>query len=351
MSRRRNPNRRVTGPYKHGARWRVVVVTPGSEENLVEYFYYPTEAEAIEVIKESRRELAGDLAVTETIAAWRKHLESTKVKEITVETSVYRLGLFFAGQETSTITAFTTRQIEKLYEKLREKVAVQTHRHALAETKRFMRWCVKRGWLRSSPAARVDPVGRPRKGKPQLRVTESRQLVDTAVAAACDGDESAMAVLIALVLGRRASEVTNLEVRDVDDGASLVWVADAKTEAGRVFVEVPVVLRPLLLALAEARKAEGAARLFPGRTRYWVYYHSLRLCRLAGVPEVCPHGLRGTHGTLADQAGATAEMVTRAMGWTSITVGDRHYFAPGSRARSRAARAATRLLPAGQDRK
>src|SRR5690606_26954509 len=127
--------------------------------------------------------------------------------------------------------------------------------------------------------------------------------------------------------------------------------ADAKTPAGKVVLEVPVALRPILVGLAQAMDEAGQERLFPGKTRYWVYYHVRRLCRLAGVPETCVHGLRGTHATIADQSGATAEMVMRTMGWTSISVGDRHYFAPGTRDRTRAGRAATRLLGVGTETK
>jgi integrase len=115
----------------------------------------------------------------------------------------------------------------------------------------------------------------------------------------------------ALYLGLRASEIVHIHRRDVDDGGRLLWIPDSKTDAGRRTLEVPEVLRPLLVK----RAAECSGRLFD-HDRSWVLQNVKRLCRLAGVPEISAHGLRGMHATLATRAGSTAHEVARGLSAT-----------------------------------
>ena len=65
-------------------------------------------------------------------------------------------------------------------------------------------------------------------------------------------------------------------------------------------------LRPLLLELTEER--ESFDLLFAKwdgstHTRAWFLAAVKRVCKAAGVPRVCPHGLRGTHATIALEVG------------------------------------------------
>ena len=53
-----------------------------------------------------------------------------------------------------------------------------------------------------------------------------------------------------------------------------------------------------------------------------------RICRLAKTPIVSPHGLRGTHATLAVQARVTGDAVARALGHESFAVTAGHYAKP-----------------------
>ena len=74
---------------------------------------------------------------------------------------------------------------------------------------------------------------------------------------------------------------------------------------------------------------ESEDRLFypPNRKRSSSYYwaHVRRLCRLADVPVICPHSLRGLHATLALEGGATADSVAKALGHGSFAMTARHY--------------------------
>lgn len=320
------------------------MVAPGGEATP---HSYASEDEATKAIEGFELEHGSGHGIDAALERWEADIATEGNKPVTVETSMRRARMFLEPSLGAEVRTLTPQRCAALYKRLRGLYSVQSHHMSLSATKRFLRWCVAQGLLPSDPSVKIKRVGKARRGKPKLRVTESRALVDTALAEAEKGDESAVAVMIALVLGRRASETKDVEVRDVDDGGALLWVADAKTEAGKVVIEIPLVMRPLLNGLVAVRRAAKEVRLFPGRSRYWLYYHTHRLCRLAGVPEVCPQGLRGTHATLAQETGASAELVTRAMGWTSIAVGERHYFADGTTDRVRAGRAATRLLGPG----
>ena len=82
--------------------------------------------------------------------------------------------------------------------------------------------------------------------------------------------------------------------------------------------------------------------LFPGKSRHWVGYHVRRLCRLAGVPVISPHGLRRTHSSISARE-VSIEHVAAALGHASPAVTRRHYVAPGVEQSRRAHNVAQRL--------
>jgi integrase len=63
-----------------------------------------------------------------------------------------------------------------------------------------------------------------------------------------------------------------------------------------------------------------------GAVYRWVH----RICKLSEVPVVPPHGLRGTHGTLARERGSTVKAVSEALGHASTTVTLGHYIKPSA---------------------
>lgn len=137
-------------------------------------------------------------------------------------------------------------------------------------------------------------------------------------------DDGAVAAAMALLMGMRASEIVERTVRNLDDGGRLLWITDAKTQAGVRRLEVPPQLHHHLLRLARGRGPSD--RLFgPDATRHWVLRSVHRICKAAGVPTVPAHGLRGTHASLAVDAGATSHLVAAALGHESFVTTARHY--------------------------
>ena len=240
---------------------------------------------------------------------------------------------------------------------------------ALRMTKTWVRWCTSQGWISRPVRARLETVkvvGRRLAGeesKPQLTVDESRAYVGVALERAAaahtpmQGAESkldyrnrraraegALAALCPLLLGLRAREILDRQVRDLDNGGQELWVRKAKTAKGNRRVMVPEVLRTLLLAHVAGR--ESTARIFGesdglGRPRSasWLRKHVRMVCEVAQVPVVCPHGLRGTHATLAEAAGVASQVVAESLGHATPDITGRHYTKAGVRATAAQGRA------------
>lgn len=208
-------------------------------------------------------------------------------------------------------------------------------------------WCVKRGWLPSNPFANVEPVGRKNVRKSKLRIDESRAFLELALA---ENTEAGLAAAIALLMGLRASEVASIRVRDVDDGASVLWIDEEdgeerlKTADSERYLEIPLVLRDRIAALCKGRK--GSERLFGDRDRHWVYYHVTRLSEAAKVPRVTPHALRRTHAKISAET-SPIEHVARALGHGGTQVTKRHYVGKGAEER-RSAETMLKVIEGGR---
>lgn len=270
-----------------------------------------------------------------------KHLRTRGLADTTIETIEYRLaGLLETTGRDRSMRTLTPAAARELFERRAANVSPDTQRGELATASAFAQWSVKQGWLRADPFAELEPTGRRARGKPRLRIDEARALLDTCLA---DEHPAALATALALTMGLRASEVTNRVVRDVDDGARVLWIERAKTRAGDRQLELPEVLRAPIAALCAGRA--GGERLFGDVDRHWFGYHVRRLCKKAGVPIVPPHGLRGTFGSIAATA-ADVGFVARALGHTHGDVTRRHYLAPGAEQVGQQ-RAALRVLRGG----
>jgi integrase len=174
----------------------------------------------------------------------------------------------------------TAKQCDDLYAALMKDVAVDTHRNALSAAKLFGSWCVEKGWIPASPLAGVKPIGERNRGKKQLRIDEARKLVDLCITKANAGDDAAVGVLTALLLGVRASEITDRVVRDLDDDGRLLWIEQGKTKRSRRTLEVPALLRPYLIAMAKGRPPDdqlfGRRGTKRARATHWVthWFHA-----------------------------------------------------------------------------
>lgn len=323
MPRPRSDRPYLCGPYKHRARWRVVVYLRRGDGTRDRELHSFDSRSAAANFKRGYGEVirAAGRTVNEAITEYLAHLERKGNKASSIATAGYRLAAMF-GDGSMALLDLRPHRAQQLYDELvDEGGAVDTHHGCLVAAKAFGRFVADRGWVTGNPFAKVEKVGRKARGKDQLRIDESRRFVAHCLRAWDeDRDRSAIAAVLPLLLNLRASEVSQLVARDVDDRGRLLWVAEAesKTESSRRRALVPAVLVAPLVEIAD-KPATEAGHLFAKADgspadRHWVSYWARAHMADAKVTVVTTHGLRGVHATLATVEGVTGEAVARAMG-------------------------------------
>jgi integrase len=290
-------------------------------------FSYSTKEEAEDVKDALQRKFAAEenrVAIEGVLAEYEKMMERAGNKAGSIKTTMYRLKDLL--HDAHTMDELTSRRVQSMYKALAERRAVDTHRNTLSQSRSFFRWCVEHGYLRRDPSVKVKPVGRRKHGKAQLRIDEARLWIAKARELADAGEAGAVAALMTLLMGLRASEIVNRVVRDLDDEGKLMWIPDAKTAKGRRTVQVPQELQPYLLGLAENNEPEEL--LFGKHWRDWPREWVQRICKLAEVPVVTAHGMRGLHSTLAVDAGVSSHAVANALGHESFKTTAQSYAKP-----------------------
>lgn len=328
--RKRGPG--VYGPYEHGLRFRVHVV---DERGQTTCSSFATRAAAEKVVRFSKREfeLAADTTLSDAIEEYEMVLRKKEHRKY-AET-IRRLRLFFVDLDRP-VSTLTPRDCEDHYKSLTETksvrtgklFAVATHQNILVDAKTFGCWWVERRWFRTSPLGHIKPIGKKKRGKPQLHVDEARKWIGKAIDLANQGEAGAVAAMMALLMGMRCTEIVSRHVRDLDDGGRLLWITQSKTDAGLRQLQVPAVLQPYLLAIAKGKKPTD--RLFGNHWRDWPRLWVERICGRAGVMKVSAHAMRGLHSTLAIEAGSTAHVVAASLGHESFATTLHSYAAPSA---------------------
>jgi integrase len=349
---------RVYGPYKARNGYRMVVVEGNARKSIV----VPSIQAAEKLRGDLERALMerGDRPVSDALPEYQDYL--LRVRGAVTARHITRAIERFLGEKTS-LGSISPARAAAMYEAETRRivdgkgrpVAAASHRTVLSQCKRFYAWAVEQGYTPQNPFAAVKPVGRPKVGKAQLRIDEARRFVSLAIEKAQKGDRAATCALMALMLGMRASEVLCRIVRDLDDGGRVLWITRGKTDNARRRLEVPEVLRPLLVRLADGKAPEellfGPSPIDNAKplTDAWLWGHVQKLCDEAGVPRVSTHSLRGLHSTLALEAGATSSAVAAALGHGSFQITAKHYAAPGTVERVRSKVVEETLSSAGSD--
>lgn len=312
----RERTERAHGPYRRGRKWRVVETSATGAKSTCSF---ESETEALAYIAEYHSEAQGR-TVSAVVDAYLKHLEAQGLKAGSITTLRYRLkAITQMVTRDRLLTSVTPRIAVDLYAARVAKVKPDTHRAELAAVSAMSAWCVERGWLRASPFADVKPEGRKATRRVHLRIDEARAFLRTALD---DATDAGIASAMGLLMGLRASEIVDCRVRDVDDGARVLWIADAKTAAGVRHLEIPPELRARLARKVDGR--QGDERLFGDVDRHWLGYHVRRICGLAKVPVVSPHALRRTWSAIGAEA-MPVDAVSRALGHASTAITRRHY--------------------------
>lgn len=317
---RRKRGERVLGPYRDGAGWRVVLYFEDRRED----YYFATRAEAERAKAEGRGRLCTESGtVAEALEAFMR--SRAKLREKSRTTLRHRLQAILGALLDEPVLSIGGEEVSDAVAGRGAKNRRETVRNEIAVARQMWAWCIRKNLVRRNPWEGIEAIGAEPRKKETLTIDEARKLVNLCLAR--PGKPEVVALTMVL-MGCRVSEIVEREVRDLDDEGRLLRIPTAKTSAGVRQLEVPEVLRGLLQAMAGRR---AGAEPLVGETRYWAAYHVDRLCAEAGVPLVGCHGLRRTHATAARQAGATGELVARAMGHSSETVTERHYLAAGTK--------------------
>lgn len=345
MGRKRKGARILPARYdERRKRWHVAAFDARGERSDA---YCEDESEVEQINETLRKELGleGPITVGKALEEYEAWQVARGKKGGSIATTQTRLSAL-CGADGGRLCGVRAAEA---YAAFAARTSVDTHRNALGEARTFGAWCVRRQHLARNPWKDVEPVGKRRKGKAKLRVDEARALMATCMRL---DDEAAVAAMCGLLLGFGASEIVERVGRDVDDGGAILWMDHGKTENRERNVEVPLLPEPLEPEWLRRKLAELAAEAGPAgylwragsrskkahRDRNWVLDNVKRICRLAGVPEVTSHGLRGTNATIARSQGATSAMVAAALGNTEA-VAKAHYIGPGAAETGRSKRA------------
>jgi integrase len=314
---------RYNGPYRHGDKWRILVREPG-QRPTVQGTYDTEEAgrKALNRFRLEARKRSG-LTVEQALDKYKERMRRNGLKEETVTTTSHRLGKIFEPVLGQVLSTITPKQARELFEGV-SAWAVDTKRNALSELKTFCKRSDVEGWGEGGPFAEIKPEGKRRRGKAKLTKDEANKYSAKCLGLAGQPKylEAAVAAVMPLMLGLRASEVIGRQVRDLDDGGTVLCVLRAKSQAGIRSLEIPAVLQPLLARLAQGKKPTD--RIFE-HDRTWLRKQVRRFCKLADVPVISTHGLRGTYADLALKAHATPLEVARSLGHENTIVTFNNY--------------------------
>lgn len=362
MPRRRDERARVLGPTwcKDKEAWRATVLKPGGDEqgHRRSYRYFggdkdEAEKQAKRWVAETRAKLVRLEGVTfkQAIDRFEDHLKERGNQEVSITNPIGWLRLFFADVMGMQVARLRPERAGELYAVFRVGRSVDYHRAALSRAKGLLAWCIEQGWCADNALAKVKGVGKKKKGKMQFTGDEARKWIAMCLVKASRRDrpsavrqsDAAVALMTLLLLALRQSDVLKRNVRDVDLNATVLRVTGGKTAKSNRPRHIPTLLRPFLLALTANRP--GNELLFGRRTNDWLRTAQRKFCQEAGVPYVCPHGLKGTMGSLMAEMGEAVERIANHLSHENPYITERHYLAPGIIEGTQTSRAIEVLFP------
>ncbi|MFO0580165.1 MAG: tyrosine-type recombinase/integrase [Polyangia bacterium] len=318
---------------------------------------FSTIEEAEKARQRFERELANrrEASVSDLIEAYMHHHRVVKGNRPRSSTNTEeRLRRFFERCPDLYLRSITPQKAEELYEvhvatpnrKTGQPLAACTQHHDLKKVRALFGWAVKRGMLLVNPFAGVELIGRPKKGKRQLTLDQAKQFFRAALTRFEQrGDKLALAAIVALTTGARASEVMNRTVGELDEGGTALVVqereatldeegAELKNKKASRVLEIKQPLPAYLLALAAGKpptallfrnsgtKVDSARILLRRKIR--------KICAEEGLPLVTTHSFRGLFATMLFRKSRDTSAVAELMGHTDFGMTRQAYLAPGT---------------------
>ncbi|MBL8635780.1 MAG: hypothetical protein JNM40_21315 [Myxococcales bacterium] len=325
---------RVTGPYaeREGTRFRIRVLGQGSAKNL----YFPTWDAALAGRAQAEQQLqhASHQQVGELIDAFfAERARSGLCRPATLVNEQERLRDFLGSILDEEVQLVSAAQADAIYQATMHKPSPKTgkpleaasHRFYLGIAKRFFAWVVQQGILPSSPFREVRPQGRPKAGKPQLRVEEAHRFLQVALRLFDEErDVLALAAMVSLLLGLRAREVLACRVSDVSADGCYLTLPGGRSGVERPPLKVPLLLQKRLQTACQDK--EPGALVFGQSSQGGPRHHRMlwsavgRICEQASVPRVCTHSLRGLWTRLSLDESVLSDVVAARLGHGTATI-------------------------------
>ena len=180
---------------------------------------------------------------------------------------------------------------------------------AFAAIRKFLNWCVERGYLEHSPCSGMKA---PSKVISRDRVLSDEELTAIWLAAEKMGWPFGRVVQLLVLTAQRRNEVSGIRFQDIDQEEGL-WTQPAMgNKSGRLHV---VPLSPLALAIIRALPRVHDELVFPARGKnnpvsgYSKWKH--KLDQLSGVKNWTLHDLRRTAATGMAGLGVPPHVVER----------------------------------------
>lgn len=215
-----------------------------------------------------------------------------------------------------------------------------------AAIRAFFGWAVDTERVASNPAMRLASA-RPAVTVPTvISPADVISMLTTAEKRCDDGDPMNLrdwaAAELLYATGMRVGELASLDIRDVNLDERLVRVFGKGSKERVVPFGIPAAraVRAWLDRGRDAlRSADADAALFLGRRGHRVNQRQVReaiheLCRIAGVDDLAPHGLRHTAATHLLSGGSDLRSVQEVLGHASLTTTQRYTHVSAERLRA-----------------
>lgn len=313
-------------------------------------FYFKSEAEALKLKQEIEADLKRqiDTTLAEAVGLYLDDelLGERQLKQSTISEARARLNPLIRLAP----TLITDVRPEDIKERLAQLPSAASQKGTLARMNDFFNFAVEAKLVRTNPCDGFKVKAKAKRGKTTLTRTEARTFDEhlwTEVETVGVDAEVAAAIILLLYLGLRRAELLRLQVRDIDVDSSQAVLAverEAKTAQGLREMELPPRVAAMLADLVGGKNLTDW--LWPSpksaaghRGGTWLLKGTKRLCRAAGVSEVCPQGLRGTHSKLARKAGVTAHAIQSQLGHEDVRTSVESYIGEDVEAQERTRRA------------
>ena len=334
----------VSKPYaemnRHGKeRFRVVVKAPTGKRCFVFGTLAEANRERQRLEKQHRQDF--EKTVAELIEEYQAHcLTERSYRPRTAHVENHRLHDLFSTRMEQRLSTLTRAKAEAMVHALcsrsnrksgAPRLSVATRRHDSLLLRRFGAWACKAKYVRENPFVGLMPAGKVNVGKVHLTTDERVKWVQECEAAIAAGSDLALAALFCLYRGTRAAEILNRQVSDVDDGGTKLIISNAKTKAGNRRLSIPEALRGHFAALCAGKSPTdplfAQTRPGPKKFRRTASLHRVvqRICKRAGVKQICTHSLRGMNAELQLEGGTSEDVVAKSLGHTSIRMTKTHY--------------------------